>query len=183
VYLPLCTGTNDLTQYIVTYREVVFGMVIHSIYDAWHYEVLWTCILTRLLWHTCDDVHLILYIMLHSTNLNPNCQMHFFIPSQVCSEVYSWLHWIVHSQLTWLTLSRYFLLHSKCTSKYTSEYCLKYTSGHSLKDMPNCTRGHTPSLLDCTPPSKLTRHSEAYCWACSHIHSQLDSICNGEVLD
>ena len=42
------TGKNDLTRR-VTHREAVFGTVIHSISDAWHYEVLWTCALTRLL--------------------------------------------------------------------------------------------------------------------------------------
>ena len=42
------TGKNDLTRR-VTRREAVFGSVIHSIFDAWHYKVLWTCTLTRLL--------------------------------------------------------------------------------------------------------------------------------------
>jgi len=42
------TGKNDLTRR-VTHREAVSGMIIHSIFDAWHYEVLWTYALTRLL--------------------------------------------------------------------------------------------------------------------------------------
>jgi len=42
------TGKNDLMRR-VTHREAVFGPVIHSIFDAWHYEVLWSCELTRLL--------------------------------------------------------------------------------------------------------------------------------------
>jgi len=42
------SGKNDLTRR-VTQREAGFGTVIHSIFDAWHYEVLWTCVLTRLL--------------------------------------------------------------------------------------------------------------------------------------
>jgi len=42
------TGKNDLTRR-ATHREAVFGPVIHSIFDTWHYEVLWTCNLTRLL--------------------------------------------------------------------------------------------------------------------------------------
>jgi len=42
------TGKHDLTQR-VTHREADFGTVIHSIFDAWHYDVLWTCKLTRLL--------------------------------------------------------------------------------------------------------------------------------------
>jgi hypothetical protein len=32
-----CTGKNDLTRR-VTHREAVFATVIHSIFDAWHYE-------------------------------------------------------------------------------------------------------------------------------------------------
>jgi len=42
------TRKNDLTRR-VTHREAVFGMVIHSIFGAWHYDVLWTSTLTRLL--------------------------------------------------------------------------------------------------------------------------------------
>jgi len=42
------TGKNDLTRR-VSHREAVFGPVIHSIFDVWHYDVLWTCELTRLL--------------------------------------------------------------------------------------------------------------------------------------
>jgi hypothetical protein len=59
---------NDLTRR-VTHREAVFGPVIHSIFDAWHYESLWTCNLTRLLRYACDYGRLILYIMLHSIKL------------------------------------------------------------------------------------------------------------------
>jgi hypothetical protein len=42
------TGKNNLMRH-VTHREAVFGSVIHSIFDAWHYEVLWTYVWTRLL--------------------------------------------------------------------------------------------------------------------------------------
>jgi len=59
------TGKNDLKRH-VTYREADFGMLIHSIFDAWHYEGLWTYVLTRLLWYTCDFVRWILYITLHT---------------------------------------------------------------------------------------------------------------------
>jgi len=68
------TGKNDLMRR-VTHREAVSGSVIHSIFDAWHYEVLWTCASTRILSYACNYVRLILYVMLHSTNLKPNCQM------------------------------------------------------------------------------------------------------------
>jgi len=42
------TRKDDLMRR-VTHRQDVSGMVIHSIFDAWHYEVLWTCAVTRLL--------------------------------------------------------------------------------------------------------------------------------------
>jgi len=42
------TEKNDLTR-PVTYREAVSVPVVHSIIDAWHYEVLWSSELTRLL--------------------------------------------------------------------------------------------------------------------------------------
>jgi hypothetical protein len=42
------TGKNDLTRR-VTHREAVYEPVIHSIFDAWYYEVLCTCKLTKLL--------------------------------------------------------------------------------------------------------------------------------------
>jgi len=167
------TGENDLT-WCVTHREAVFRMVIHRIFDAWHYEVLWTCTLTRLLWYACNYVHLILYIILHFTNLKSNYQMHFIarsqvivhsqiiehsqviVRSQVHSEVHSWFHWIVHSQSAWLTLP------SKPPRRCQvhSEYVVKYTPEHALKEAPNCTRWLPPSLLDCTcsstPPSTFS---------------------------
>ena len=37
----------------------------------------------------------------------------------------------------------------------------------------NCSRWHTPSLLDCTLSSKLSRRSQAHSRACSQVHSQL----------
>jgi len=42
-------------------------MVIHHIFDAWHYEVLWPYALTRILWYSEDVVHWILYITLYKT--------------------------------------------------------------------------------------------------------------------
>jgi len=78
------SGKNDLTRR-VTHREAVCGLVIHSIFDAWHYEVLWTYMLTRLQRYTCDFVRWILYITLHTTNLKAGCQMHFIARSQVHS--------------------------------------------------------------------------------------------------
>jgi hypothetical protein len=109
----IITGKNCHARR-ATHREAVFGTVIHSIFDAWHYEVLWTCTLTWLLWYACDYVHLILYIILHSTNLKPSCQMHFIARSQVhlrvhsqvhsraCSQVRFQLHSMAHSQPAWL---------------------------------------------------------------------------------
>jgi hypothetical protein len=36
------TGKNDLARR-AAHREAVFRTVFHSIFDAWHYEVLWIC--------------------------------------------------------------------------------------------------------------------------------------------
>jgi len=58
-------------------------------------------------------------------------------------------------------LSRRSQVHSKY-APYSTEYILKYTPGHAPKDAPNCTRWHTPSLLDCALWSKLSRRSQAH---------------------
>jgi hypothetical protein len=68
-------------------------------------------------------------------------------------------------------------------SKVSSQDSPKYTPGHALKDAPNCTRWHTPSLLDCTLPSKLSRRSQAYSRARSQIHSQLHLTTPPSLLD
>ena len=95
-----------------------------------------------------------------------NCQMHSIARSQVCSELHSWLHSIVHSQPAWLTLpsklSRHCQVHSQYAPKDTSKYVPKCTPGHALKDAPYCTPCHTPSLLDWTLSSKLSRHSDVH---------------------
>ena len=202
----ISTGKNDLKQH-VTHREAVIQTVIHSIFDAWHYEVLWTYMLTTLLWYPCDFVCWIVYIMLHTTYLKASSQMNFIACSQVYSkvhsEVYSQLLSMVHFQLAWLTLSsklsrhsqvhseyvlkytpslldymlasklsRHSQIHSEYTSKYTAEYVLKYTPGHSFQDAPNCTRWHTPSVLDCTLPIQLSRRSQVHSQLHLMVHSQ-----------
>jgi len=50
----LATGKNDYARRAV-HREAVFGTVIYSIFDAWHYKVLWTCALLD-----CYDTHAIM---------------------------------------------------------------------------------------------------------------------------
>jgi len=42
----------------------------------------------------------------------------------------------------------------------------------SSQDAPNCTRWHTPTLLDCTLPSMLSRRSQAHSQARFEVHSQ-----------
>jgi len=98
----ICTGKNDLTRR-VTHREAVFGMVIHSIFDMWHCDILWTYALTRLLWYACDFVHWILYITLHTIHhaayytLESKVLDALHARSQVCSEVHSGLRSIARS--------------------------------------------------------------------------------------
>jgi hypothetical protein len=187
------TGKNDLTRR-VTHREAVFGTVIYSIFDAWHCDVLWTWTLTRLLWYACDYVRLILYIMLHSTRnqtakctslhgskyalkYTPDCTRLYTpslldLRSQVSSQdalkhTPNCTRWHTPSLLDYTppsSLPRRSQVHSEYAPKYTSEYVPKYTLEHAFKDAPNCTRWHTPSLLDCTLPSKLLR--------CSQVHSE-----------
>ena len=82
------TGNNYHAQR-AAYRETVARTVIHSIFDARHYEALWTCAMAKLLLYASDYVCLILYITLHTTNLKPSCQMYFIALSPVRSEVHS----------------------------------------------------------------------------------------------
>jgi hypothetical protein len=46
--------------------------------------------------------------------------------------------------------------------KHTSEYVLKYTPGHALKDARRCARWHTHSMLDYTLPSKSSRRTQVH---------------------
>jgi hypothetical protein len=51
------------------------------------------------------------------------------------------------------TLSACVTIHSQVSSQDP----LKHTPENALKDAPNCTRWHTPSLLDCMLPNTLPR--------------------------
>jgi hypothetical protein len=145
----------------VTYRGAVSAMVIHSIFDVWQYEVLWTCMLTRLLRYAFDYVRSILYIILYSTKL-PNA-FHCSLPSklsshsqahsQACSQVYSQLHLMILTAC----LTIYFQVSFQNT--------LKHSPGNAFKYTPKCTQCHTPILVDCTLPSTLSR--------CSQVHTQV----------
>jgi len=57
-----------------------------------------------------------------------------------------------------------------------SQDALKHTPENALKDAPNCTRWHTPSLHECTLPSNLSRRSQAHSRECSQAPSRLHSI-------
>jgi len=137
------TGQNDLTLHI-THREAVSGTVIHSIFDMWYHEVVWTCTLTGLLWYAFDYVHSILYIIQQSSQL-PNA-LHCMLPCELLS------HAQAHSQLHLMTLPTCLTIccqvSSQNTLKHTHEYALKYT--------PHLTWTHTPILLDYPLPNKLS---------------------------
>jgi len=181
------TGKNDHARR-AAHREAVSGTVIHSIFDTWHYAVLWTCAVTRLLWYACDYVRLILYITLHTTNLKLSCQMHFIAlkyalkytpdctrlhtPSQLDCTLPSKLsrHSQIHLPVRSQVYSEYAPKYTEYAPKYTSEYALNYTPEHAVKYGPDCTRWHTPSLLDCTLPSKLSRHSQVHLQVRSQVH-------------
>ena len=108
---------------------------------------LWTYMLTRLLSYACDFVRLILYITLHTTNLNASCQMHFITRS----EVHSRLHSIAHSQLAWLYAPNCSRWHTPSLldlrSQVSSQDTPKYTPGKALNHAPNCTGWHSPACL------------------------------------
>jgi len=156
------TGEHNRT-WCVSLGEVAFGTVICGIFDPSHNHLVWTWALSWLLWYACNYVRLILYIMQHSTNLEPNYQMHIIARSEVIvpcqimaysqlilhSQVQRNLRWIVHSQSAWLSLQS---MRPRC-SQVHSECVLKYTLVYALIDTCNCTQWHTPSLLDCTQQS------------------------------
>ena len=65
----------------------------------------------------------------------------------------------------------YYTLH--CIQQ-TWKQAARCTSLHPPKYTPDCTRLHTPSQLDCTPQSKLSRCSEAHSQARSQLPIALD---------
>jgi len=156
-------------------------------------KVLWTYVLTRLLWYACDFVRWILYyITLHTTNWKASCQMHLIARSQFRSEAHSWLHSIAHSQPAWLTLSsklsRRSLVHlrvcsqvhsrarsqgrSQLHSMAHSQPAWLYATKQALKTLssilPSTLSNTLPIALDCTLPACLSVRSQ--------IHSRLHSI-------
>jgi hypothetical protein len=77
---------------------------------------------------------------------------------------------------------------SQDTPKYTSEYApmdtsehvLKCTPGYAPKDAPNCTGWHTPSLLEYTLQSQLSRRSRSHSRARSEVYSRLYKISHSQ---
>jgi hypothetical protein len=124
-----------------------------------------------------SEVHSQLLSMAHfqlawltlSSKLSKRSQVHF---KYVLQYTPSLLDYMLPSKL-----SRHFQIHSEYTPKYTSEYILKYTPGHAFRDAPNCTRWHTPSLLDCTLPIELLRHPQVYSPLHLMVHSQPTWLC------
>jgi hypothetical protein len=96
-----------------------------------HFQLAWLTLISKL--SRCSQVHS-KYVLKYTPSL-----LDYMLPSK-------------HS--------RHSQLHSEYIPKYTSEYVLKYTSGHVFQDAPNCTRWHTPSLLHCKLPIKLSRRSQ-----------------------
>jgi len=71
------------------------------------------------------------------------------------------------------SLSICFQVHCEDASKFISKYVLKYTPKSAMKDPPDCTWWLTPSLLDFTLPSKLSRHSQTHFQVCGHVQFQM----------
>ena len=154
----------------LTHTGADFGMVLHHIFDVWHYAILWTYMLTRLLWYTCD-----LCAWYYTSCCNQqNCQIHLFAFILVCCQANFWLYSIVHSQCAWHTLPskiwRCSPVHSNYTWKYTSKYVHTYTPGHALKDSSNSTSSHSPSLLKVSSQKALKytpKHALKYTCNCT----------------
>jgi len=148
----------------VTHREAVFGPVIHSIFDVWHYEVDRTCNLTRLLRYACNYGRLILYIMLHWIKL-PNA-LHCTLPSTLWGRLPGILARMLPLALDG-TQPACLTVHFETSA----QEALKHTPEHAVNFTPNCTRWHTPSLLDCTLPRWLSRRSHVH-RVCSQVHTR-----------
>jgi hypothetical protein len=140
----------------------------------------------------------ILYIMLHTSNFKPSCQMHFIAYSQQRSAVHFWLHSMVHFQPISLyapkysseLLSRALLNTQSRTLIFTSygslhacltmcslvgfQDSLKYTPELALRYTLNCSRWHTLNLLGSMLPSTLSRKpiSLDYMLPCMMLYAQ-----------
>jgi hypothetical protein len=133
----MCTRKNDLTRH-VTHREAVFGSVIHSIFDAWHYKILWTYVWTRLLWYTCDFVHRILYITLdtihHAAKQASRCTS-LHAPEYALKYIPDCTRWHTPSQLDYTLTS---------TLRVRSQVHLRvHCQVHSRACTPGCTQLHS----------------------------------------
>jgi len=174
-------------------------MVINGIFDAWQYELLWTCTLTRLLWYTYNSGCLILT----SCCIQQYCEIHFIVHSQVRSQdslkcttehylkyTPNFTQWYTPSLLDytlWSKLSRCFQVHFKYALMYMTMQILKYTYKHALKDAPKCTPWHTLSYIYSqsssedahkhTPQHALKYVSKCITW---HSPSLLDSVLHPE---
>jgi len=99
----------------------------------------------------------------------------YTLPSKLSRR--SQLHSMAHSQPAWLYVSKKALktlpIALKGTlpafltvrSQVSSQDALNHTPEHALKYTTNCTRWHTPSLLDYTLLSKLSRRSQLHSMA------------------
>jgi len=181
---PVYTGKNDLTRR-VTHREAVFGPVIHSIFDAWHYEVLWNCELTRLLWYGCVYECLMLYITLdtiyHSAYKSESKlpdAFHCTLPSTLWSTLL-----IAHN----CTLPACFTMRTGLLSMAHSRHAWLYALKYALKTLPSILPStlsntlpialdDTSSLLDFTLTSKLSICSQSHSRVRSQVYLQLHSM-------
>jgi len=150
-------------------------MVIHCIFDPWHYKVLRTYILTRLLWYAGDFVHWILYIMLnsiyHAAYNKPESKLpdaiHCILPTMLCSILLVALDGTLLACLT---------VHSRVLLRVA----VKYTPEHVCKDTSICIWWLSPRLLDCSLTSNLSRCFQFHSWTCSQVHSQLHSMTHSQ---
>jgi len=87
-----------------------------------------------------------------------------------------WILYItLHTNLK-ASCQMHFIARSQVRSEVHSWFHSIAQSQPALPCAPNCSRWHTPGLLDCTLSSMLSRRSQAYSRARSQIHSQLHSM-------
>jgi len=125
---------------------------MQSIFDVWHYAVIWTYELTRILWYTCKFMQWILFITLHTTNMKQAAR---------CTSLHTPMFILQYTtKCTWLNIPS----PHDCTLPIALDgiltACLMYTLKHGLERL-------TKTVWTC---------SQVYIRVCFQVHSQAYSL-------
>jgi len=138
--------------------------------DTWHHTGYYTsCCKASFQMHfnacsqVCSEVHSWLHSMAHSQPawLHAPKYTPSTLPSTPPSTFSSTLP-CMHSRMHPVALDGTLPACLTVRSQASPQDALKHTAEHALKYTRNCTRWHTPSLLDCTLPSKISRYSQVH---------------------